>query len=281
MLPPCRPTPSGAVRVVGASEGLADFLRRRPQQLAALRERPPGPLGAATYRAELAAAVEATDDVEQGRVALRVAYRRHLMLLAAWDLEQDDPLQAQPLVSEGLADLAGAALDAALLLARRASTFPAEDVERTKLAIIGMGKAGARELNYISDVDVIYVADAAEGLETARAVEIATRLAAETRHSGPGARAPAVGGRREPAAGGQGRRARPHARLAPRVLRALGEELGVPGAAQIAPARGRRRARAALLRHGPPHGLVHLSAGRLRGVGAAHARARHGPHPRR
>ncbi|MBU1249670.1 MAG: bifunctional [glutamine synthetase] adenylyltransferase/[glutamine synthetase]-adenylyl-L-tyrosine phosphorylase [Actinobacteria bacterium] len=169
-----------AVRVVGASEGLADFLRRRPQQLEALRERPPGPLGAATYRAELAAAVEATDDVEQGRVALRVAYRRHLMLLAAWDLEQDDPLQAQPLVSEGLADLAGAALDAALLLARRASTFPAEDVERTKLAIIGMGKAGARELNYISDVDVIYVADAAEGLETARAVEIATRLAAET-----------------------------------------------------------------------------------------------------
>ena len=39
-------------------------------------------------------------------------------------------------------------------------------------------------------------------------------LAAETR---------ALGGRREPASGGQGRRARAHARLARRVLRALGE----------------------------------------------------------
>ncbi|MER3390024.1 MAG: bifunctional [glutamine synthetase] adenylyltransferase/[glutamine synthetase]-adenylyl-L-tyrosine phosphorylase [Microcella sp.] len=169
-----------AVRVVGASEGFAGFLRRHPEQLAVLREPPPGPLGSDAYRADLIAAVEATDDIEQGRVALRVAYRRHLMLLAAWDLEQDDPLQVQPLVSAGLADLAGAALDAALVLARRASTFPADDVAATRLAIIGMGKAGARELNYISDVDVIYVAEAAEGVETPRAVEIATRLAAET-----------------------------------------------------------------------------------------------------
>ena len=50
------------------------------------------------------------------------------------------------------------------------------------LSIIGMGKAGARELNYISDVDVIYVAEGADELDNARAVEIATRLAAETAH---------------------------------------------------------------------------------------------------
>ncbi len=51
------------------------------------------------------------------------------------------------------------------------------------LAIIGMGKAGARELNYVSDVDVIFVAEAATDadgqpvIEPARAVELATRLA--------------------------------------------------------------------------------------------------------
>ena len=56
-------------------------------------------------------------------------------------------------------------------------------------------------------------------------------------------RAAAVGGRREPAARGQAGRARAHARLAPGVLRPLGEELGVPGAAEGAAARRRCRAR--------------------------------------
>ena len=169
-----------AVRVVGASEGFADFLRRHPGELLALSEPPPTPWGAQSYRTELVAAVDAHDDVEASRVAFRVAYRHHLMLIAAWDLEHPDPREAQPVVSAALADLAGAALDASLHLARRESRFPAQDVERSLLAIIGMGKAGARELNYISDVDVIYVADAAEGLESSRAVDIAMRLASET-----------------------------------------------------------------------------------------------------
>jgi glutamate-ammonia-ligase adenylyltransferase len=169
-----------AIRVVGASEGLSDFLRRHPDELAALAAPPPTPLGADSYRAELLAAVATTDTVEAARGALRVAYRHHLMLIAAWDLEHPDPLQAQSVASAALADLAGAALDAALQLARRVSTFPREDVERTRLAIIGMGKAGARELNYISDVDVIYVAEGVDDLEASRAIEIATRLAAET-----------------------------------------------------------------------------------------------------
>ena len=35
--------------------------------------------------------------------------------------------------------------------------FPRAQVAATRLAIIGMGKTGARELNYVSDVDVIFV----------------------------------------------------------------------------------------------------------------------------
>ncbi|MEN9620819.1 MAG: hypothetical protein RL499_1012, partial [Actinomycetota bacterium] len=118
--------------------------------------------------------------VEQARTALRVRYRRWLLRIAAWDLEHADAVEALPAVAASLADLAGAALDASLTVARAASTFPAADVARIRLAIIGMGKAGARELNYISDVDVIYVAEGADELDNARAVEIATRLAAET-----------------------------------------------------------------------------------------------------
>lgn len=168
------------VRVIGASEGLAEFLRRRPDELAALRTPLRSLPGVDELRRDLAATVDAHPDNEAARTAMRVRYRHWLTRIAAWDLEHADPLDAQPVVSAALADLAGATLDASLLLARRASTFASVDVARTRLAIIGMGKAGARELNYISDVDVIYVADAADDLEPPRAVEIATRLAAET-----------------------------------------------------------------------------------------------------
>lgn len=168
------------VRVLGASEGLAEFLRRRPDEIAALRTPLRSLPGVDELRRDLSAVVDAHPDNEAARTAMRVRYRHWLTRIAAWDLEHADPLDAQPVVSAALADLAGATLDASLLLARRASTFASVDVARTRLAIIGMGKAGARELNYISDVDVIYVADAADDLEPPRAVEIATRLAAET-----------------------------------------------------------------------------------------------------
>src|SRR5690606_3810531 len=80
--------------------------------------------------------------------ALRTAYRSELVRLAAWDLEQPDPAAIVDRVAAGLADLAGAALDASLALARRAMRFPAEEAAATPLSIIGMGKSGARELNY-------------------------------------------------------------------------------------------------------------------------------------
>lgn len=40
-----------------------------------------------------------------------------------------------------------------------------------------MGKCGGNELNYVSDVDVIFVGDAPNGADEAKAVQAATRLA--------------------------------------------------------------------------------------------------------
>ncbi len=167
------------LRVLGASAGLADFLCHHPEQLAVLQEPLTTLPGGDMYRALL---LEAVDGVggEAGWNALRVAYRRELTRLAAWDLEQPDGLKVVDRVGAALADLAAAALDAALALARRGSRFPKEQVAATRLAIIGMGKAGARELNYLSDVDVIFVAGSADDLAEDRAVEIATRLAMDT-----------------------------------------------------------------------------------------------------
>ncbi|HWR85085.1 MAG TPA: bifunctional [glutamine synthetase] adenylyltransferase/[glutamine synthetase]-adenylyl-L-tyrosine phosphorylase, partial [Rhodoglobus sp.] len=175
-------TPEAAralLRVLGASEGLGTFLRRRPEQLDALLDPLEAPLQAAELTDALVAAVEGLQG-EAAWVALRVRYRRELLRLAAWDLDHDDPAAVVDRVAAGLADLAGAAMDAALAVARASSRFPAEQVAATRLAIIGMGKAGARELNYLSDVDVIYVGGGTGDLDDTRAMEIATRLAMDT-----------------------------------------------------------------------------------------------------
>jgi [glutamine synthetase] adenylyltransferase / [glutamine synthetase]-adenylyl-L-tyrosine phosphorylase len=150
--------------VLGFSTALGDHLVRHPGHWRDLRgldpARRPG-------RDELAATVgKATDALE-----LRVEYRRVLLQLAALDLT--DELAMAP-VSAELAELAAATLETALAIARR--ELP-EDAEPCRLAVIGMGKTGGAELNYVSDVDVIFVAEpVAGGTETA-ALKTASTLA--------------------------------------------------------------------------------------------------------
>lgn len=156
------------IQVLGASSGLGQFFERHPSELAALASPLSAPPTAAEYGTDLLCAVDGLTG-DAAWAALRVRYRRHLAMLTAWDLARPDPLASVDLVAAALADLAGAALDAALAVARRAVPDPAGD---TRLAVIGMGKAGARELNYVSDVDVIFVVDGGES-----AVEIGTKLA--------------------------------------------------------------------------------------------------------
>lgn len=114
------------------------------------------------------------------RDELRHAYRRELYRIAARDLTADDPTAVLPDVAGELADLADAALETALAIARAA--VPGHD--RCRLAVIALGKTGAQELNYVSDVDVLYVAEPALDLDgepccsPEQAVSIATRLAA-------------------------------------------------------------------------------------------------------
>jgi glutamate-ammonia-ligase adenylyltransferase len=180
------------LRVAGASTGLTEFFLRHPEELGVLATSLSALPTKAELRADLLASVGAVDGfstlVDDGAwVALRVRYRRRLAEIAAFDLEQVDPVAGVDAIAESLADLASAALDAALAVARSMSSgsvaahgvFPIEQVRATRLAIIGMGKAGAGELNYVSDVDVIFVAgdDGGTAVDSARAVDIATRLA--------------------------------------------------------------------------------------------------------
>jgi len=113
--------------------------------------------------------------VSPGTIAeLRAAHRRELVAIAGRDLAGELDMRA---VTEALADLAGEVLRAALSGAVAAMPV---DAATCRLAVIAMGKAGARELNYVSDVDVIFVAEPADGADEQAALAVATRLAAET-----------------------------------------------------------------------------------------------------
>ncbi|MFI9002711.1 bifunctional [glutamine synthetase] adenylyltransferase/[glutamine synthetase]-adenylyl-L-tyrosine phosphorylase [Streptomyces sp. NPDC053541] len=151
--------------VLGTSEALGDHLARHPRDWQALVTYEAADLhpGVAEFEQGLAGA----DDP----VALRVAYRRCLLSIAARDVcGTTDVTQT----AAELADLATATLRAALRIARAAAP---EDAGQCRLAVIAMGKCGGNELNYVSDVDVIFVGEAAEGSDEAKALQAATRLA--------------------------------------------------------------------------------------------------------
>ncbi|MFJ4721311.1 bifunctional [glutamine synthetase] adenylyltransferase/[glutamine synthetase]-adenylyl-L-tyrosine phosphorylase [Streptomyces luteogriseus] len=151
--------------VLGASTALADHLARHPDDWQALVMYEAYDLhpGVEEFEAGLA---EATDPV-----SLRVAYRRCLLSIAARDVCGTTGLAES---AAELADLATATLRAALKIAEAAAP---EDAALCRLAVIAMGKCGGHELNYVSDVDVIFVGEATEGTDETQAVRAATRLA--------------------------------------------------------------------------------------------------------
>ncbi|MET9685070.1 bifunctional [glutamine synthetase] adenylyltransferase/[glutamine synthetase]-adenylyl-L-tyrosine phosphorylase [Streptomyces coeruleorubidus] len=151
--------------VLGASTALADHLTRHPDDWQALVMYEAHDLhpGVEEFEAGLA---QATDPV-----SLRVAYRRCLLSIAARDVCGTTGVAES---AAELADLATATLRAALGLAGAAAP---EDAALCRLAVIAMGKCGGHELNYVSDVDVIFVGEAVEGADETKAVRAATRLA--------------------------------------------------------------------------------------------------------
>ncbi|MDN3296271.1 bifunctional [glutamine synthetase] adenylyltransferase/[glutamine synthetase]-adenylyl-L-tyrosine phosphorylase [Streptomyces ficellus] len=151
--------------VLGASEALADHVARHPRDWRAL----------VTYEAtDLHPGVEEFERGLAGAtdpVSLRVAYRRCLLAIAARDV--CGTIDVAETAAE-LADLATATLRKALAIASAAAP---EDAAMCRLAVIAMGKCGGHELNYVSDVDVIFVAEAADGADEGKALRAATRLA--------------------------------------------------------------------------------------------------------
>lgn len=151
--------------VLGASAALADHLARHPRDWEALVTYEPSDLhpGVAEFERGLAGAADP--------VSLRVAYRRCLLSIAARDVCGTTDVAES---AAELADLATATLRSALGIARAAAP---DDAALCRLAVIAMGKCGGHELNYVSDVDVIFVGEALDGADEAKALRAATKLA--------------------------------------------------------------------------------------------------------
>jgi glutamate-ammonia-ligase adenylyltransferase len=152
--------------VLGSSAALGDHLARHPRDWHALVMYEPRDLHPGVEEFERGLA-EAADPV-----ALRVSYRRCLLSIAARDVCGTTDL-AQ--TAAELADLATATLRSALAIASAAAP---DDAALCRLAVIAMGKCGGHELNYVSDVDVIFVGEAVDGADEGKALRAATKLAA-------------------------------------------------------------------------------------------------------
>ena len=131
------------VAVLAASRSLTDLCLADPAALdvlADLDHRPPPP-----------------QPEDASKDAVRRWKRLEMLRIAARDLTGVDDL---PAVGRALAVMAGDVLERACAIA-----------DADGLAVVGMGKLGGSELNYASDVDVIFVsADGHNGERAARAV---------------------------------------------------------------------------------------------------------------
>ncbi len=144
------------IAVAAASRSLTAAIASDPSMLDVLRiDLDPEHDVAAFGRAADAATAGADDP----GAALRRWKRRELLRIAARDLARRADL---PAVARELAALAEVSLQRALAIVAPAQPF----------AVIGMGKLGGSELNYASDVDVLFVheGDLAEAERVARSL---------------------------------------------------------------------------------------------------------------
>ena len=173
--------------LLGGSTALSDHLIAHPEQWRLLLEDVPG--HDELYRTMLAAVGVDADgpglyragesDAGAAKQQLRDAHRGLIMRIAAADLAgtfaavkgygEGEPMRYS-YTTERLTWLADASLTAALAVAVR-SVYGEEELD-AELAVIAMGKCGAGELNYISDVDVVFVAEPASPKITRVAAEM-------------------------------------------------------------------------------------------------------------
>jgi glutamate-ammonia-ligase adenylyltransferase len=147
--------------VLGASPFLSEILIRNPEYfhwLISQFER------SAPDRQDLEDEIEtqltAIDDPAEALDTLKRWKRRETLRIAARDLLRRETVET---ATAQISDLAGVVVDTALSIVMGQLLVAEErDTAPGAFAVIGMGKLGGRELNYSSDIDLLYVYDSGD-----------------------------------------------------------------------------------------------------------------------
>ncbi len=169
-------------RVLGTSRVAGELLIRQPEGVDWLRDE--RLLVAPRTRDELVRRAVGRLHWQDTTDALRRFKRLELLRIVLRDLAGGATLGG---VGEELTALGEACLTAALraeLSARaQASGLAGPDDLPVSMAVIGMGKLGGRELDYCSDLDVLFVHEAAPDAEESQATSLALEIAANVMRS--------------------------------------------------------------------------------------------------
>ena len=164
--------------LLGSSVAIAEHLERHPSHIKYALETTDVPTSAQML-SDLLSAVAALN-WDDALLALRVAYRRQVCAIAAVDLRAgDESTTILPGIAQALSDLADAVIASALVLARSGVKHD----DKVRMAVIAMGKCGARELNYVSDVDVMFVVAPSQGASDEEAITIGSEIAKAVIHA--------------------------------------------------------------------------------------------------
>ena len=137
---------SRLVALCGASDGLGHFLSSQPSLVTEVFQ--------AAEPQQSFDVDESASYIEQVQ-DLRITYWKNLLHIAADDVASDYPLDVQPVISQRLSALIDDTLRAALKIAQ----YKVPQAAECRFAVFGMGKLGAQEINYVSDVDLVYLVD--------------------------------------------------------------------------------------------------------------------------
>ena len=145
-------------RLLGASPFLSEILIRNPEYLHWLQQELDRPRpDRVDYRTELETLLSHDTGVKQRLDALKRLKRREMLRIAGRDLLDKDTLRS---TTEQLSNLADMVTEGALWIVQDQMTAGEARTRIGTFVVIGMGKLGGCELNYSSDIDVIYIYEA-------------------------------------------------------------------------------------------------------------------------
>ena len=163
------------IQLLGRSDLLAGLIIRQPSILRTIEKRSTimRTPGRDTFRALLLRPARAGGDLHRRMADLRKRHQAALATIAMRDINRQATLRE---VLKSQSDLADATLDAVELLARQELAEHGHAVpDALRIAVLGLGRLGYREIDYGSDLDLVFLQEGGAG-RTMEGRSLATRL---------------------------------------------------------------------------------------------------------